>query len=313
MKVQIEQLRRTMSQEYEPSSFEIVSSYFDQFMEKEFTESDLAEVFHENTKYTDQESLELGESAALFSNDPSMEYAQAKLKPDYRGEEKLELPEPGELDGNIGDVIRSRRSRRDQSGEGISLQELSTLLQHSCGVTGTQNIEPDEDDPFADVEKQFRAYASGGALYPSEIYLAVVNAGENLDQGLYYYVPEDHALRVLRRPDEDEDFAQAVDDLFATPQDVFDHQSSALKFLITGSFWRSKAKYGPRGYRFVLQESGHLGQNVLLAAEALDLAAVPLASFYDDYVNDFLGIDGVNEAVTYTISIGKPASGDTHE
>jgi SagB-type dehydrogenase family enzyme len=312
MKVQIEQLRRTMSQEYEPSSFELVNSYFDQFIEKEFNEGDLAETFHENTKYTDQESLELGESAALFSNDPSMEYAQAKLKPDYRGRERLDLPEPGELDGNIGNVLLNRRSRRDQSGEGISLQELSTLLRYSCGVTGTQQIEPDDEKPLSEVEKQFRAYASGGALYPSEIYLAVVNEGEDLDRGLYYYVPEDHALRVLRRPDEEEDFAQEVDDLFATPQDVFDHQSSAMKFLITGSFWRSKAKYGPRGYRFVLQETGHLGQNVLLVAESMDLAAVPLASFYDDYVNDFLGIDGVNEAVTYTISIGKPA-GDTNE
>ncbi|MFC7081169.1 SagB/ThcOx family dehydrogenase [Halorussus caseinilyticus] len=302
-----------MSQEYEPSSFEFVSSYFEQFMEKEFGDGGLAELFHENTKYTDQESLELGESAAMFSNDPSMEYAQAKLKPDYRGKERLDLPDPDELDARIDDVLASRRSQRDQSGEGLSLQELSTLLDHSCGTTGSQRIEPDEDDPFSDVEKPFRAYASGGALYPSEIYLAVVNEGENLDRGLYYYVPEDHALRVLRKPDEDEDFAQSVDDLFATPQDVFDHQSCAVKFLITGAFWRSKAKYGPRGYRFVLQETGHLGQNVLLVAEAMGLAAVPLASFYDDKVNEFLDIDGVDEAVTYTLSIGKSESGDTHE
>jgi len=303
-----------MSQEYEPAKSEFVSSYFEQFLEKEFDESDISEMFHENTKYTEQD-LELGESAALFTTDPSMEYAQAKLKPDYRGKEKIELPEPGELDVRFDELIMNRRSKRNQVGEGISLQELSTLLQYSCGVTGRRSIESDDSDPFSEVEKPFRAYASGGALYPSEIYFAVVNGGENLDPGLYYYVPEDHALRVLHNPDDDEAFADAVDNVFASGGGVFDPKSCAFTFFITGSFWRSKAKYGPRGYRFILQETGHLGQNVLLTAEAMDLAAVPLASFYDDRVNNLLGIDGVNEAVTYTIPVGRTHthSGDTHE
>lgn len=315
MRVEIDQLRRTMTQEYEPTAFQPVRSYFEQFTHKEFGDSDLAEIFHENTKYTDQESLQLGESAALFSDDPSLEYAQAKFKPDYRGTPRLELPEPGEIDGTLSDVLRKRRSRRNQSGEGVSLQELSTFLRYSVGVTGKRNLaEGDGDDnPFADVQKHFRSYASGGALYPNEIYLAVVNEGENLDQGLYYYVPEEHVLRVLKTPDPDEDFAQTVDDLFATPEGVFDHTACAFKLLVTGAFWRSKAKYGPRGYRFALQETGHLGQNVLLVAEAMELAALPVASFYDNKINDFLGINGVDEAVTYTLSIGQRANGDTNE
>ena len=37
--------------------------------------------------------------------------------------------------------------------------------------------------------------------------------------------------------------------------------------VVTGVFWRSRFKYGPRGYRFALLEAGHLVQNALLAAD----------------------------------------------
>ena len=70
------------------------------------------------------------------------------------------------------------------------------------------------------------------------------------------------------------------------------------------TFWRSRFKYGQRGYRFALLEAGHLAQNVLLAAEALDLGAAPIGGFYDRQLAEFLEIDGVNEGPLYVIPIG---------
>ncbi|XVH32599.1 SagB/ThcOx family dehydrogenase [Haloferacaceae archaeon DSL9] len=301
MQVQVSQLRRLMNERYEPTRSTPLTTHFGRFTSKEFADADIAERFHENTKYTRHDSLEFGESAALFTEDPSIEFAQAALEPDYAGRPLIDLPEPEPLDASLSTVLSDRRSRRSHAGVGLTRQALATLLGTACGVTGERAI--DDAGRFSTVTKRFRSYASGGALYPVECYVAVVNGTDALDPGLYYYVPEKHALRRLRVATDD--FPAAIQSLYATPAEVFDHAATGVTLFLTGSFWRTKAKYGPRGYRFVLQESGHLGQNLLLVAEAMGLAALPIASFRDDDVNGFLDIDGVNEAVVATLAVGQ--------
>ena len=80
--------------------------------------------------------------------------------------------------------------------------------------------------------------------------------------------------------------------------------SAAAVVLIAAIFGRTRFKYGLRGYRFALLEAGHVAQNVLLAATALGLAAVPLGAFYDRRMDAFLGLDGVNESSLYAIALG---------
>jgi SagB-type dehydrogenase family enzyme len=72
-------------------------------------------------------------------------------------------------------------------------------------------------------------------------------------------------------------------------------------------FWRSRFKYGLRGYRFVLLEAGHAAQNALLAAAALALAAVPLGGFYDRRVDELIEADGVDESALYLVCVGPAA------
>jgi SagB-type dehydrogenase family enzyme len=80
--------------------------------------------------------------------------------------------------------------------------------------------------------------------------------------------------------------------------------SCAALILVAAIFGRTRFKYGLRGYRFALLEAGHIAQNVVLAATALGLAAVPLGAFYDRRTDEFLGLDGVNESTLYTIAFG---------
>ena len=76
---------------------------------------------------------------------------------------------------------------------------------------------------------------------------------------------------------------------------------------LTGMFWRSRFKYGDRAYRFTLIEAGHVAQNLLLAAAALRLAAVPVGGFYDRAVDAVLGVDGIYEASLYLVPVGHRA------
>lgn len=312
MDVETAQVRRAMSETYAPSRTAPLDGYFSRFTERSFQKSNISERYHENTKYTDHDAIELGESAALFTDDPSFEYIQAAMRPDYEDASRIDLPEPKPIDVPLDTVLARRRSRRTHVPKPLDRSELGTLLGRALGVTTSRSIAPDSD-PFGEVKKQFRAYASGGGLYPVEWYVAVGHGTDRIPAGLYYYVPEDHALRVLSEAEDPASFPSTIDGCFATPEGVFDHTSTAVTLFMTASFGRTTAKYGPRGYRFVLQELGHAAQNLLLVAEAIDLAAVPIASFYDDRVNELLGVDGVNEAVIGTMSIGHrpPADAET--
>ncbi|MGH7226203.1 MAG: SagB/ThcOx family dehydrogenase, partial [Gemmataceae bacterium] len=91
---------------------------------------------------------------------------------------------------------------------------------------------------------------------------------------------------------------------FPIHPEVVDLAPAAAIFFITTKFWRSRAKYGPRGYRYCLQEAGSACQNLSLAAASLDLAHVVLGGFYDDEVHSCLEIDGVDHAVITTVAVG---------
>ena len=80
-------------------------------------------------------------------------------------------------------------------------------------------------------------------------------------------------------------------------------QTAAVVF-IGAVFWRTRFKYGQRGYRFALLEAGHVMQNLLLAATALEIPALPLGGFYDDRVDALLGLNGVDESALYGVVLG---------
>jgi SagB-type dehydrogenase family enzyme len=77
---------------------------------------------------------------------------------------------------------------------------------------------------------------------------------------------------------------------------------------IVAVFWRSRFKYGLRGYRFALLEAGHVAQNLLLACTAADLPAVPLGGFFDARLNRLIDLNGVDEAAVYAVALGGSGS-----
>lgn len=73
---------------------------------------------------------------------------------------------------------------------------------------------------------------------------------------------------------------------------------------------RSLPKYGDRGYRYLLLEAGHVGQNLDLVASALGLGAVNLGGFYDDELARLLCLDPEWEIPLYATAIGVPTADD---
>lgn len=295
MKPELEDLRSVMHHQVDytlkplrrPTFFE---DYKHRFMEA----SDVAELFHENTKQYPGANEKLRRSVTVFDR-PSFKFIQARLAPDYRGHHLIPLPVPRQrLAGTVHEALQERRTPPGFREETITIGTLSVLLYESVGITGHVQVE--------DETKFLRAYPSAGALYPVEIYL-IVQACDELPPGVYYYAPELHGLRSLEGLPRDALAGRFVDEPTI--------ERAAITVVLTGVFWRSKAKYGPRGYRYTLQESGHIAANLGIAAESLGLATVPLGGFYDDALNRLLGVDGTEEAVVYAIAIGVPQTGDS--
>ncbi len=189
---------------------------------------------------------------------------------------------------DLFETIRARKSSRDYSEKAISLDEISTLLKYSCGGIG-------EDDPTGSMH---RAQASAGGLFPIEIYPLIFRDSGDLRSGLYHYNVRDHSLDVLwQRRFEKRDIAE----LF-TYEWIRD---ASMAIVMTGVFGRNQIKYGERGYRYLLLEAGHIGQNIYLVSEALGLKCCGLGGTRDVNLEKCIDIDGATESVVYGLSIGK--------
>ena len=235
---------------------------------------DPAEAYHEASKVSPAQIGRQIEGAARLESSPDLQLSSTRAVKRY-GLRTVALPSPRKASLPLCDAIEARRSQR----------------AFAYGVTGAL------ESPAGVQALPLRAVPSGGALYPLELYVAALRV-DTLDPGLYHFDPLRPALEVLRAelaPDE-------VASLSTYPEIV---SGCAALVLVAAIFGRTRFKYGLRGYRFALLEAGHVVQNLVLAATALGLGAVPLGGFYDRLTDDFLGLDGVNESTVYTIAVGR--------
>lgn len=205
----------------------------------------------------------------------------------YANAQQIDLPRPDPLSVPLmplATAITTRRSRRSyKTQSSLSLAQLSQLLHLAHGITWE--------------ERDFRTVPSSGALYPLEIY-PIVHRVEGLEPGLYHHAVEHHRLALVTPGDLRQPLIKA-----GLSQDFLGE--AAVCFVVSGLFQRTRWKYHERTYRYVLMEVGHLGQNLYLAATALGLGVCGIGAFFDDPLNQLLGLDGETEAAMYLVTVGE--------
>lgn len=175
-------------------------------------------------------------------------------------------------------VLASRRSQRDFAPRPLALAELGQLAWAAQGVTS---------------EDGKRTSPSAGALYPLELYVATAD-------GLFRYVPASHVFDKL-------DAADLRERLHAASSEQAAILAAPAVFVVTGTHARTAKVYGKSGTRvYVHLEAGHAAQNLLLAAEALDLAAVPMGGFDAAKLRRVLDVSSGEEPL-YIIAVGHRA------
>lgn len=257
------------------------------------TQASLSEVFHENTKLTPLSSRAYGAWIGQIARSRVLTKLMAQAYKVYSLMDQVAL-EPPQPQSQLESLIASRRSVRTYTGESLSVKDLGRLLFFSYGIT--------------DLRRNWRAVASGGGLYPLEVYAVALNV-DGLERGIYHYNVEHHRLDVVSREDRLAELKECI-----WFEDIEIDNASVL-FIITSIFERSTLKYQDRGYRMILMEAGEVAQNITLLAESLGLGVCLVGGFHDDIVSRNLGIDGQYEAPLLPVVVGRkvpeaPRQGD---
>jgi SagB-type dehydrogenase family enzyme len=174
-------------------------------------------------------------------------------------------------------VLAARRTRREVRSDPLDRDALSFLLWAAHGITS---------------EDGRHTAPSAGFTDPTTITAVTAD-------WMARYRPAPHDLEVVAGGDLRPEFARV-----SGRQSMLDH--APLTLAVSALVERTARKYGARADRYVALEAGHIAQNVLLAAEALGLAACPVGSFDDEALQGLLRL-GPGDVPLYLLPVGHPA------
>jgi SagB-type dehydrogenase family enzyme len=219
-----------------------------------------------------------------------------KAKPDVlkvvEGE-LIQLPNPKELElGNkdFNKILEQRSSVRAYSDKALSQEELSYLLWTTQGVKSVKETER--------ISYTVRTVPSAGSRHPFETYLMINNV-EGMKKGLYFFDAKKHALIALNLSPE------LLEHIWVAchRQDMV--MNCAVNFIWTALPYRTSWRYQERAYRYLYLDAGHVCQNLYLAGEAIDCGVCAIGAYMDEFINEYIGVDGEEEFVIYIASLGK--------
>ncbi|MFY3790333.1 SagB/ThcOx family dehydrogenase [Ureibacillus sp. MALMAid1270] len=160
-------------------------------------------------------------------------------------------------------LISSVRSTRETTEKKMELRNVFRILHTSY------LLEKEDND--------FHSYnPSAGGLYPIEFYVFLLNI-DNVKSAIYHYHREKGILSYIREIDLD--FIPETNK-FVTKSNFF--------IVMTGKVDNILFKYGSRGYRYLLIEAGHIGQNLKIVSDYLNIKNRAIGGFYEKKLVDIL-------------------------
>jgi SagB-type dehydrogenase family enzyme len=240
--------------------------------------------------------------AVRFENQPALEREllkpQSMSRPDpFKDYGRSVVDLPGTFDsqdGELWDVLRSRRTRRSLLRASITLAEFSTIL---LWTWGGHELRRD-----ADLGAYFfKTSPSGGARHPIEVYPSVSRV-EGVEPGLYHYSVKRHSLERLGELPSETELVR----LCGGQEWVAD---ACAVFFMTAVATRSLWKYpNAHAYRVMFLDAGHLDQTFHLVCTNIGLAPFTTTAIQGSEVEDLLDVDGIGELALY--AVGRPSADD---
>ena len=157
---------------------------------------------------------------------------------------------------NILKIVRKRRSVRQFVDSRISSCKLSGLLEatYSRGENGHWSV------------------ASGGGLYPLDLYIIITSNKQAIPQGIYQWDPDKNELSLIL----DKDPSVWLEKVFNAKTIL---ENVACILCVAANLKRSALKYANLGYRLTLLEAGHAVQKRFIILHRTEPRAVECCGF----------------------------------
>ena len=237
-------------------------------MSKNRNTSPLFYVYWDNSKLNEKNIIKYINDFSYEENDiRKIEYPTNDLK--------LVYPKD-----NLYKLMKKRQSSRLYNDYQLNVKQLSSFF--SC---------------FTQVDNH-RLLSSAGGKYPIEVYALCFNV-KNFNNKIVYYNYSDNSLSIIGNC-QDWDSLKSITGV----GDAITGRPSIM-FVFVGFPDRVVSKYGERGGRFLLIESGHYIQNLLLRITYEKLKAVELGGLFDDDIKNILGLKNTNAIITLGVICGK--------
>ena len=195
----------------------------------------------------------------------------------------IRLPEPQRTGAvSVEEALEARRSVRRYASVPLELETIGQLSWAAQGIT--------RPGPG------YRTAPSAGATFPIEIDL-LIHGLDELEIGVYRYLPEEHALRKRFSGDHRSALRWAA----LRQRQVVD---APVVMVISGVTARTEDRYRGRAERYVYMEAGHVAQNVYLQGVSLGVGTVVIGAFWDAQVSRVLRLED-GEAPLYILPLGK--------
>jgi SagB-type dehydrogenase family enzyme len=245
------------------------------------SERPTAVVYHELTKYSEQE---------LLQNPRQLDWStKPNVYKDLVSDRKVDLTPylPFARNPFTGAPLEPKPTR---VGDPVGLAQLSRLLYFTYGITAVVKS-PQEAHAL-------RAAPSAGALYPAEIYVATRGV-DGIADGVHDYQVRDHSLVTLWDGDFWSEFQR-----YAYGHEAI--EKSRLLVIFSAVFYRSSWRYEERAYRRILLDTGHALGNLEAYAPLEYLRVYPVSGFCDSALNGALFLDPNDEGVLMVCALVRP-------
>ncbi len=203
----------------------------------------------------------------------------------------IDLPPPDRTiltKSNLFDCFADRKSHRKYTDACLTIQELAYLLWATQGVRQVTK----------GGKKSLRTVPAGGSIHPFETYLAI-NRVQGLKPGIYRYLPFGHKLVHLFAY---ERLAEKLSELSMGQAFV---GQAAVCFIWSAVPYRKEWRYGLVSAKDILQEAGHVCQNLYLACESIGCGTCAIGAYNQEDLDRFLSLDDDDELVIYLAPVGK--------
>jgi SagB-type dehydrogenase family enzyme len=245
------------------------------------------------------------------ANASTLEYFSANLGPviarsgseSTDGAETRLLPDPATLQMGLSTVFDNRRSSRVFSGDSMELTDLATVLHAAAGITH-EGVGRAIDRP-AEYRFHYRGVPSSGGLYSVDCYCLALRV-DGLPAGVYRYLPFTHEItRVGAEPAGRHDLVRPF---WQEEAAGIDYGKLAAALLFVGNPHKLTRKYGERGVRYMLIETGMLAYAANLAATALGWGTLDYQSYDDPAMEQCVELHDSQRYVLHSLLLGWPVN-----